>query len=128
MTVHAGAGSSERARNRGTLVNALLYHFKKLSQVGGELRAGIVHRLDKDTSGLIVVAKSDSAHRKLAEQFAGRVVKKEYIALVHGWPKQSTGTIHAAIGRDRSRRNRMSTKTKEGRDAITRYKVAKEFT
>src|SRR3954447_10622961 len=134
MMVHAGAGQAaeddeeDDPRTRGTLVNALLYRFNKLSQEGGELRPGIVHRLDKDTSGLIVVAKSDSAHRKLAEQFAGRVVKKKYIALVHGWPKQQTATIHAAIGRDRSRRNRMSTKTSEGRDAITHYKVMKELT
>jgi 23S rRNA pseudouridine1911/1915/1917 synthase len=134
MMVHAGAGQSaddnEEAdpRTRGTLVNALLYRFKKLSAEGGDLRPGIVHRLDKDTSGLIVVAKSDSAHRKLGEQFAGRVVKKKYIALVHGWPKQSSGTIRAPIGRDRSRRNRMSTKTNEGRDAVTHYKVVKELT
>jgi 23S rRNA pseudouridine1911/1915/1917 synthase len=135
MMVHAGAGHSAAdddeegdPRTRGTLVNALLYRFNKLSKEGGELRPGIVHRLDKDTSGLIVVAKSDIAHRKLAEQFAGRVVKKKYIALVHGWPKQSSGTIHAAIGRDRSRRNRMSTKTNEGRDAVTHFKVLKEFT
>ena len=135
MMVHAGAGHSAAdddeegdPRSRGTLVNALLYRFKKLSAEGGELRPGIVHRLDKDTSGLIVVAKSDSAHRRLAEQFAGRVVKKKYVALVHGWPKQEKGTIHAPIGRDRSRRNRMSTKSREGRDAVTHYKVVKEFT
>lgn len=135
MMVHAGAGHSASdddeegdPRTRGTLVNALLYRFNKLSKEGGQLRPGIVHRLDKDTSGLIVVAKTDSAHRKLAEQFAGRIVKKKYIALVHGWPKQSSGTIRDAIGRDRSRRNRMSTKTNEGRDAVTHYKVVKEFT
>ncbi len=135
MMVHAGAGQTaadedEEAdpRTRGTLVNALLYRFKKLSGEGGDLRPGIVHRLDKDTSGLIIVAKSDSAHRKLAEQFAGRVVKKKYIALVHGWPKQEKGTIHSPIGRDRSRRNRMSTKSKDGRDAVSHYKVMKEFT
>lgn len=135
MMVHAGAGHSAAEddeegdpRTRGTLVNALLYRFNKLSRESGELRPGIVHRLDKDTSGLIVVAKSDSAHRKLAEQFAGRVVKKKYIALVHGWPKQDKGTINAAIGRDRSRRNRMSTKSREGRDAVSHYKVVKEFT
>lgn len=133
MMVHAGAGhlsdedQEADRRTRGTLVNALLYRFKKLSGDGGELRPGIVHRLDKDTSGLIVVAKTDAAHRKLAEQFAGRVVKKNYIAVVHGWPKQAKSTIHAAIGRDRSRRHRMSTRTNEGRDAITHYKVVKEF-
>src|SRR6202521_1383465 len=80
MMVHAGAGATEDQRNRGTLVNALLHHFASLSGVGGEMRPGIVHRLDKDTSGLIVVAKNDEAHRKLAAQFARREVKKTYIA------------------------------------------------
>src|SRR5690349_5198585 len=75
MMVHAGAGATEDARNRGTLVNALLHHFAMLSGVGGEMRPGIVHRLDKETSGLIVVAKNDAAHRKLAEQFSRREVK-----------------------------------------------------
>jgi 23S rRNA pseudouridine1911/1915/1917 synthase len=136
MMVHAGAGHTATddddeegdPRTRGTLVNALLYRFNKLSQEGGELRPGIVHRLDKETSGLIIVAKSDSAHRKLAEQFSSRVVKKKYIALVHGWPKTPQGTINAAIGRDRSRRHRMSTRAREGRDAVTHYKVLEELT
>ncbi|MCU1311282.1 MAG: ribosomal large subunit pseudouridine synthase [Candidatus Angelobacter sp.] len=136
MMVHAGAGHTANddddeegdPRTRGTLVNALLYRFNKLSQEGGELRPGIVHRLDKETSGLIIVAKSDSAHRKLAEQFSSRVVKKKYIALVHGWPKLPQGTINAAIGRDRSRRHRMSTRGREGRDAVTHYKVLEELT
>src|SRR5438270_11541344 len=88
MMVHAGAGATEDARNRGTLVNALLHHFKKLSSVGGELRPGIVHRLDRATSGLMVVAKNDESHRRLAKQFSGREVHKTYIASVHGWPKQ----------------------------------------
>src|ERR1700686_5015581 len=79
MMVHAGAGATDDARNRGTLVNALLHHFATLSAVGGEMRPGIVHRLDKETSGLIVVAKNDEAHRKLAAQFARREVKKAYI-------------------------------------------------
>jgi 23S rRNA pseudouridine1911/1915/1917 synthase len=81
MMVHAGAGATEDARNRGTLVNALLHHFKKLSSVGGELRPGIVHRLDRATSGLMVVAKNDESHRRLAKQFSGREVHKTYIAL-----------------------------------------------
>ena len=89
MMVHAGAGATDDDRNRGTLVNALLHHFKTLSEVGGDLRPGIVHRLDKETSGIIVVAKNDDAHRKLAAQFARREVKKTYIALVHGWLKQA---------------------------------------
>src|SRR5499427_10572765 len=97
MMVHAGAGATEDVRNRGTLVNALLHHFATLSAVGGEMRPGIVHRLDKETSGLIVVAKNDESHRKLAEQFARREVKKKYIALVHGWIKKDSGTISASI-------------------------------
>src|SRR6266849_3817835 len=100
MMVHAGAGATEDARNRGTLVNALLHRFGQLSGVGGELRPGIVHRLDKATSGLIVVAKNDESHRKLAAQFAGRQVKKVYIALVHGWVKQDRGKITSNISRD----------------------------
>src|SRR3984957_16886694 len=93
MMVHAGAGATDEARNRGTLVNALLHHFGKLSAVGGELRPGIVHRLDKETSGLIVVAKNDEAHRKLGAAFAAREVKKKYVALVHGWVKKDAGTL-----------------------------------
>ena len=109
MTVHAGAGATDDERNRGTLVNALLHHFGQLSSVGGELRPGIVHRLDKATSGLLVVAKSDEAHRRLASQFVRRQVKKKYIALVHGWLKQDRGTISSSISRDRVRRTRMTT-------------------
>src|ERR1700756_5768111 len=86
MMVHAGAGATDDERNRGTLVNALLHRFGKLSELGGELRPGIVHRLDKETSGLIIVAKNDVAHRKLAQQFSRREIRKRYIALVHGWP------------------------------------------
>jgi 23S rRNA pseudouridine1911/1915/1917 synthase len=84
MMVHAGAGATDDARNRGTLVNALLHHMRSLSAVGGDLRPGIVHRLDKETSGLIVVAKNDEAHRKLSAQFAAREIKKKYVTLVHG--------------------------------------------
>jgi len=123
MMVHAGAGTTEDARNRGTLVNALLHHFGNLSNVGGELRPGIVHRLDKETSGLIVVAKNDVAHRALAAQFSGRRVKKKYIALVHGWLKHDRGTITAAIQRDAVRRTRMTTRRSGGREAITFYEV-----
>jgi 23S rRNA pseudouridine1911/1915/1917 synthase len=123
MMVHAGAGATEDDRNRGTLVNALLHHFATLSAVGGEMRPGVVHRLDKETSGLIVVAKNDEAHRKLAEQFARREVKKTYIALVHGWPKKDRGTISASISRDRIRRIRMTTRGSGGRDAVSHYNV-----
>jgi 23S rRNA pseudouridine1911/1915/1917 synthase len=123
MVVHAGAGASEDKRNRGTLVNALLYRFQTLSNVGGELRPGIVHRLDRNTSGLIVVAKNDFAHRSLAAQFAGREVSKRYIALVHGWMRQPEGTIDTAISRDRLRRTRMTTRRAAGRKAISHYRV-----
>src|SRR5579863_5601483 len=123
MMIHAGAGAHDGARNRGTLVNALLHHFKKLSSVAGELRPGIVHRLDKNTSGLIIVAKTDEAHGRLGAQFSGREIKKTYIALVHGWPKQPSGTISAAISRDRVRRTRMTTRRSSGREAVTHYKV-----
>src|SRR3982074_3173691 len=119
MMVHAGAGATEDARNRGTLVNALLHHFKKLSSVGGELRPGIVHRLDKETSGLIVVAKNDESHRRLAKQFGGREVHKTYIALVHGWPKQDRGTIQSAISRHSQRRTRMTPRGFGGPEAVT---------
>lgn len=142
MAVHAGSGKSD-ARNRGTLVNALLHRFgaTAMSSAGGELRPGIVHRLDKDTSGLIVVAKTDAAHRALAQQFAARRVKKTYLALVHGWmtptptpkqaPKQAQGTVNAPISRDRARRARMTTRRgaagKPGRAAVTHWKVMKNI-
>lgn len=127
MMVHAGAGPTESDHNRGTLVNALLHHFATLSGVGGELRPGIVHRLDKETSGLIVVAKNDEAHRKLAAQFAAREVKKKYVALVHGWVKQDQGTITQSISRDRIHRTRMTTGHPGGRDAITHYHVTRRL-
>ena len=123
MMVHAGAGATTDARSRGTLVNALLHHMKKLSKVGGDLRPGIVHRLDKETSGLILVAKNDAAHRNLGDQFSGREVKKKYIALVQGWPKSDSATINAPVSRDRVKRTRMTTRGRGGRDAITHYKV-----
>jgi 23S rRNA pseudouridine1911/1915/1917 synthase len=129
MSVHAGSGKDE-AGNRGTMVNALLHRFNHLSEIGGELRPGIVHRLDKETSGLVLVAKSDLAHRKLAEQFARREVKKTYIALVHGWPKMTKGTINAPISRDMVRRARMTTRratqSRPGREAVTHWQVTKQ--
>src|ERR1700683_804325 len=127
MMVDAGAGATEDARNRSTLVNALLHHFAALSGVGGELRPGIVHRLDKETSGLIVVAKNDEAHRKLSQQFARREVKKTYVALVHGWPKKDTGTINQTISRDPVRRTRMTTRLTGGREAITHYRAVRRI-
>ena len=127
MMVHAGAGATEADRNRGTLVNALLYRFRKLSTSGGELRPGIVHRLDKATSGLIVVAKNDAAHRHLSTQFARRQVKKTYIALVHGSMTRDQGTITSGISRDRVRRTRMTTRREGGREAITHYTVQRRL-
>ena len=129
MSVHAGSGK-DQAGNRGTLVNALLHRFNRLSQIGGELRPGIVHRLDKETSGLVIVAKSDKAHRKLAEQFSRREVKKIYFALVHGWMKTSKGTINAAISRDSIRRTRMTTRggpSHGAREAVTHWQVTKQM-
>jgi 23S rRNA pseudouridine1911/1915/1917 synthase len=127
MMVHAGAGASDDERNRGTLVNALLHRFQRLSSVSGDLRPGIVHRLDKDTSGLIVVAKNDSTHRKLGAQFSSREVHKRYIALVHGWLKQERGTIRDPISRDKVRRTRMTTRRSEGREAITDYRLRQKL-
>src|SRR6202453_934032 len=127
MIVHAGAGASDDARNRGTLVNALLHHLQSLSGVGGDLRPGIVHRLDKETSGLIMVAKNDEAHRKLSAQFAAREVKKKYLALVHGWVKKDSATLTQSISRDRIRRTRMTTKLEGGRTAVTHYRVARRL-
>ena len=123
MMVHAGAGATDDERNRGTLVNALLHRFGALSEVGGELRPGIVHRLDKETSGLILVAKNDLAHRRLAAQFSKREIKKRYVALVHGWPPKDRGTINDPISRDAVRRTRMSIRGSGGRSAITHYEV-----
>jgi 23S rRNA pseudouridine1911/1915/1917 synthase len=127
MMVHAGAGATDDDRNRGTLVNALVHRFGQLSGVGGDLRPGIVHRLDKETSGLLVVAKNDSAHRKLADEFSSRRVKKTYMALVHGWPKQDHGTISAPISRDAIRRIRMTTRRSGGREAVTHYDVERRI-
>ena len=127
MMVHAGAGATDDVRNRGTLVNALLHHFEQLSGVGGALRPGIVHRLDRATSGLMVVARNDEAHRRLARQFSGREVQKTYIALVHGWPKKDRGTIQSPISRDAQRRTRMTTRRAGGRTAVTHYVVQRKL-
>jgi 23S rRNA pseudouridine1911/1915/1917 synthase len=110
MMVHAGAGTNDDERNRGTLVNALLFHFGKLSEVGGGLRPGIVHRLDKQTSGIILVAKDDSTHRKLGEMFSERRVEKTYLALVHGHLAKDHVTVNLPIARDLIRRTRMTTR------------------
>jgi 23S rRNA pseudouridine1911/1915/1917 synthase len=123
MMVHAGSGLTEDDRNRGTLVNALLHHIGELSNSSGPLRPGIVHRLDKQTSGLIVVAKNDAAHAKLSGLFSRRQVRKLYLALVHGALKKDSGTVNAAISRDVIRRTRMTTKREGGRSAVSHWQV-----
>jgi 23S rRNA pseudouridine1911/1915/1917 synthase len=122
MVVHSGAG-----RHSGTLVNALLHRFRKLSTVGGALRPGIVHRLDRLTSGVILVARSDKSHRHLAEQFSSRQVEKVYLALVHGRMKADRGKITTPITRDPVRRVRMTARLASGRSAISEYKVLGRF-
>jgi 23S rRNA pseudouridine1911/1915/1917 synthase len=121
MVVHPAAGHA-----RGTLVNALLHHVKDLSGIGGELRPGIVHRLDRGTSGLMVVAKNDFAHQELSRQFRDREVEKEYIALVWG-VVQAGRRIDAAIGRDPGDRQKMSTRARRARSAVTRVTWARHF-
>ena len=121
MVVHPAAGHSG-----GTLVNALLHHVKDLSGIGGELRPGIVHRLDRGTSGLMVVAKNDAAHQELSRQFSDREVAKEYVALVWG-VVQSGKRIDAPIGRDPGDRQKMSTRARRARNAVTRVTAARHF-
>lgn len=124
MMVHAGAGATES----GTLVNALLHRYRSLSSTGGELRPGIVHRLDKQTSGLIIVARNDEAHARLGEMFSRRQVAKTYVALVHGCLKQDRGTIDAPISRDVLRRTRMTTRRESGaRHAVSHYRVLRRI-
>jgi 23S rRNA pseudouridine1911/1915/1917 synthase len=118
LTVHPGAG-----RASGTLVNALLHHVGDLSGVGGVLRPGIVHRLDRGTSGVMVVAKDDETHRALSAQFAGRSVEKQYLAVVHGVPAARRGVVEAAIGRDPAHRKRMSVRAPRGRAARSTWEV-----
>jgi 23S rRNA pseudouridine1911/1915/1917 synthase len=120
ISVHPGAG-----RKRGTLVNALLSHCKNLSGIGGEERPGIVHRLDKETSGCLVVAKNDFAHVDLSRQFAARTVEKIYLALVAGKVRGTSGTIVAAIARHRVHRKKMAIAREGGREARTDFKVAR---
>ncbi|MEK6372071.1 MAG: RluA family pseudouridine synthase [Acidobacteriota bacterium] len=117
MVVHPAAGHVDR-----TLVNALLFHVKDLSGIGGELRPGIVHRLDKDTSGVMVIAKHDAAHRTLSAAWGTDRVRKEYLAIVYGTPKEPRGTIDAPIGRDPGNRKRMAV-VAGGRRAVTEYEV-----
>lgn len=122
MVVHPAPGHAS-----GTLVNAILFHCRDLSGIGGVLRPGIVHRLDKDTSGLLVVAKSDRAHQALTDQFKTRAVEKTYVALVYGDMKEDRGTIDLPVGRHPEDRKKMSTRSRIGRDAVSRWEVRERF-
>ncbi|MDN6627072.1 MAG: RluA family pseudouridine synthase [Pisciglobus halotolerans] len=121
MVVHPSAGHRD-----GTLVNALLYHIKDLSGINGVIRPGIVHRIDKDTSGLLMVAKNDVAHEKLAAQLKAKTSFREYTALVHGVIPHEKGTVDAPIGRSKANR-KMQTVTAEGKDAVTHFTVLERF-
>jgi 23S rRNA pseudouridine1911/1915/1917 synthase len=118
MVVHSGAGVRQ-----GTLVNALLHRFGQLSTAGGDDRPGIVHRLDKMTSGVLLVARNDRAHRALAAQFASRTIRKIYVALVHGSVRDDSGRIDKPITRDPHSRIRMTARLATGRTAVTHYRV-----
>jgi 23S rRNA pseudouridine1911/1915/1917 synthase len=123
LVVHAGAGNPD-----GTLVNALVAHCpQRLSSIGAPLRPGIVHRLDKDTSGLLVVAKTDAAHVALARQFAEHLVERAYQALVWGNPIPPVGRIERAVGRSRHHRTRMAVVSRGGKPAVTDYKTVRTF-
>ena len=122
MVVHPGAGNAG-----GTLVNALLAHCSDLAGIGGELRPGIVHRLDKGTSGVLVAAKNDRAHQGLSEQFSVHSVKRMYQALVFGHPQEDSGKIDGLIGRHPTDRLRFSGKVRQGKQAVTRWKVKERF-
>jgi 23S rRNA pseudouridine1911/1915/1917 synthase len=122
LVVHAGAGT-----HSGTLVNRLVHHFSALSSMGGDLRPGIVHRLDRGTSGVMLVARTDAAHRALAGQFAGRTTEKIYLALVEGRVNADSGRITKPIARDPVHRTRMTAKLDHGRAALTDYRVLRRF-
>jgi 23S rRNA pseudouridine1911/1915/1917 synthase len=122
MVVHPAAGHT-----RDTLVNALLYRCRDLSGIGGALRPGIVHRLDKQTSGLLVVAKGDAAHLALSKQFKAHSILREYVGLVHGRPSGEAGCVDAPIGRHFSERKKMSTRTRRGRRAVTHWRIERRF-
>ena len=121
LVVHPAAGHADQ-----TLVNALLFHVRDLSGVGGEIRPGIVHRLDKDTSGVMVIAKHDDAHRQLTANWNSDRVRKEYLALVYGTPATERGTVEAPIGRDPRDRKKMAV-VADGRHAVTEYEVAERL-
>ena len=120
LSVHVGSGITGP-----TLVNTLLYHCKNLSGIGGIMRPGIVHRLDKETSGIMVVAKNDLAHRDLSDQFSNREIKKSYLALVHGVPKEEKGLIDIEIGRDKNNKTKISQNSNSPKSAITEWELRK---
>jgi len=122
MVVYPAAGHA-----RGTLMNAIAYHCVKLATVGSPLRSGVVHRLDKDTSGIMVIALSDKAYYDLVEQFRQRKIKRKYIALIYGYPGRDKGSITSLIGRAESDRKKMSTRARKGREAFTEWKVIERF-
>lgn len=122
MVVHPGNGN-----NHGTLVNALLYHTNKLSDINGEVRPGIVHRIDKDTSGLMVVAKNNKAHEILADALSKHEIKRDYIALLKGEFLSDTATIDAPIGRDKLNRKKMTVTADNSKEAITDMRVIKRY-
>lgn len=122
MVVHPACGNRDN-----TLVNALLFKFGKLSDAGGEIRPGIVHRIDKNTSGLLIVAKTDNAHYELAKQIQAHSFTREYRAIVVGTPKQSSGTIDEPIGRSTKDRKRMAVTDIHSKNAITHYEVIKSY-
>jgi 23S rRNA pseudouridine1911/1915/1917 synthase len=122
MVVHPGAGAGS-----GTLVNALLAHCSDLSGIGGQVRPGIVHRIDKDTSGILVVAKNDRSHLALAHQFKEHTVKRVYLALVFGSPKADKGRIESVIGRHPSERTKMSGKARHGKHAVTHWQAMRRY-
>ena len=122
MVVHPAPGNYS-----GTLVNALLFHCRELSRIGGNLRPGIVHRLDKDTSGVLVIAKQDQAHRSLAEQFKEHRVTRRYLALVCGSVPEDSGEIDSPIGRHPVKRKKMSSRAREGKKAVTHWRVRERF-
>lgn len=122
LTVHPGSGNRDN-----TLVNALIYYNKNLSDIGGLDRPGVVHRIDKDTSGLIILAKNNKTHEILADYFKNKTIKRTYVALVKGVIENSSGTIDAPIGRDEKNRLKMTVTDKNAKEAITHFKVIKRF-
>ncbi|MFH1624556.1 MAG: RluA family pseudouridine synthase, partial [Pseudomonadota bacterium] len=122
LVVHPASGNYS-----GTLVNALLYYTRDLSGIGGVIRPGIVHRLDKNTSGVLVVAKNDVAHQSLVSQFSEHSIIRNYIALVYGTFRKEEGTVVSLIGRHPVDRKKMSTKARRGKEAVTHWRLVEQF-